>query len=371
MGWLSRRRRRAADRRLVPAALAATVVKATLFDGNETLEVVGESRYQDELWALVGGHTEERVSQRIIAFLLPNPAHPVDEHAIEVRIEGALVGYISREDAEAYQPGVLRLMEAHPDAPIVALHGVIVGGGWRGGRIGFLGVFLDHDPADFGLPSHHVSQGEIRTGRAAEADSDPVVMSWLRHLPDDDQAAVGQLRELLSTATLPLQRHFMFNELERRLYRRRDMDPSAMDEFDATCAQHHQEMGEIRAVLVERFGGVPMLLTYRQAAIRCQKARRWEDAGARAQRGIDLYGGQPLRPEALDDLRHRVEYVTAKLATAPRQRQRSAITVPANGLRTETLTCLECGESFERLIMRGRKPMRCPHCAGRDPVLIA
>ena len=166
--------------------------------------------------------------------------------------------------------------------------------------------------------------------------------------------------------TLPLQRHFMYCELERRLYRCRTQLPSALEEFDAACEQHHQEMDTIRKALIDRFGGLPFLATYRQAAIRCQKDGRWEAARSWAQRGIGLYGEQSLRPEALDDLHRRVAYASAKLATRPRQRQRSVITSSANGLPTEMLTCAACGQPFERVIVRGRKPRRCPRCSARE-----
>ena len=130
----------------------------------------------------------------------PEPREPCGRARVEVRIEGLLVGYLSREDAAVYQPGLLHLMEAHRDAPLIALRGVIVGGGLRGGRLGYLGVFLDHDPADFGLRAHHVSHGEVRTGRSEEMDSDPAEMTWLGRLPEDDYAAAGQLQELLGAA---------------------------------------------------------------------------------------------------------------------------------------------------------------------------
>lgn len=33
---------------------------------------------------------------------------------------------------------------------------------------------------------------------------------------------------------------------------------------------------------------------------------------------------------------------------------------------TETLVCTSCGESFDRVIKRGRKPRLCPECAEKD-----
>ena len=123
---------------------------ATLYPGTETLEVVGESHYQETLWALVGGTRAERVRHETIALLVPEPDNPYDRNAIQVLIDGQLVGYLGREDAAAYRPGLLRLMQSSVDGN-VALKAAICGGGQRPDGRGRLGVFLDHDPADFGI----------------------------------------------------------------------------------------------------------------------------------------------------------------------------------------------------------------------------
>lgn len=138
-------------------------IVAKLYDGHDTLEVVGESFYQDALWEIVGGLRAEPVRFDTHAVLVPEPKNPYDQNAIRVQINGALVGYLSRHDAATYLPGLERLMETGP-SHLVALHGQIVGGGQRPDGLGFLGVFLDHDPADFGLAPHHTSRGHLRTG---------------------------------------------------------------------------------------------------------------------------------------------------------------------------------------------------------------
>jgi hypothetical protein len=48
-------------------------IRATLYVGDETLEVVGESHYQDALWRIVGGVREEHVRHEIHAVLMPEP----------------------------------------------------------------------------------------------------------------------------------------------------------------------------------------------------------------------------------------------------------------------------------------------------------
>ena len=347
----------------------AEKLQATLYSGHETLEVVGESHHQEALWGIVGGRTATPVRFETLALLIPNPDNEFDPNAIEVRIDGLLVGYLSREDAATYRPGLIRLME-HSQVPLVALHAVVVGGGPRDSGLGYLGVFLDHEPTDFGVASHHVSHGrfgagQLRTGLSEEIEGDHAAeMAWYRRLPEEDRAAVTELRSLLEHERDPVARHYMFCELEHRLYRLRTVLPAALDEFDAACEQHHNEMTSIRPALVDRFGAVPLIDTYRQAAIRYQKTKLWTAAREWAQRGIDLYGDQAVRPEAVEDLRHRVIYATTKLEQSSRPQTRRSVPVAAGSLRLETLICAECGRTFERLVTRGRKPRTCPTCRG-------
>lgn len=123
---------------------------ATLYTGSRDLEVVGESHRQDTLWALVGGKRVERISHDTHAVLTPEPDNPVDPDAIAVLIDGQLVGYLSRENAAAYGPGLRQLMK-HASDGLVALPATIAGGGQRDDGLGRLGVFLRHNPADFGV----------------------------------------------------------------------------------------------------------------------------------------------------------------------------------------------------------------------------
>src|SRR4051794_1775474 len=94
--------------------------------GSETLEVVGESFHQDDLWLLVGGFTPDRVRCDVVAMLVPEPENPVDENAVQVLIEDVPVGHLSREDAAVYLAGVSYLISTRGT---VALRGQIVGGG--------------------------------------------------------------------------------------------------------------------------------------------------------------------------------------------------------------------------------------------------
>jgi hypothetical protein len=356
------------------ADLSAEAVEATLLRGDETLEVVGESAYQEALWMIVGGRSREPIRHPVRARLLPEPTNDHDENAIRIAIDGHTVGYLSREDAAAYKPGLLALMERSAGGQ-VALNGQIVGGGQRGDRIGFLGVFLDHDPGDFGVSSRHASTGHIDLGWSAAIDQDDVDdsydLSWAGGLSGDDAIVTDQLERLLEAERDPVDRHFMFNFLAERLYRLRDDDPGALPKFDSICEQHHSEMRAIRPELLRLFNGLPRVPMYRQAAIRHQKAKNWEQALIWAERGVAFYGNDAIRHENLDDLQNREAHARAKLA-APAKRpslqgRSHSSTTAVLGAATGVLVCTTCGSTFEREVKRGRKPKQCSSCAAGIP----
>jgi hypothetical protein len=121
-----------------------------LFDGSDDLEVVGESYYQENLWRLVGPRwPDDRVRHPVYAVLIAEDGNPHDANAVAIWVQGLKVGHLSRADARRYRPGLLGLQRRYGQP--VALNGVIAGGGIREDGPGRLGVFLRHDPADFGL----------------------------------------------------------------------------------------------------------------------------------------------------------------------------------------------------------------------------
>jgi hypothetical protein len=120
----------------------------------------------------------------------------------------------------------------------------------------------------------------------------------------------------------------MLCELERRLYKSRDAFASALDEFDVVCRQHDAEMVTIRPALLDKFGVVPVIGMYRQAAVRCQKAKDWQAARDWAQRGIKVYGEQAARAEVVEDLHKRVAHATGKIGGRPAE---GATTAGFNG----------------------------------------
>ncbi len=305
-------------------------VKVALLDGREDLEVVGESFYQDNLWDLVGGRRspEEHVDVDICAVMVAEDDNPYDSNAVALWINGMKVGHLSRNDARRYRPGLLALQEAR--GMQIALPGVIVGGGMREDGPGRLGVFLHHDPADFGLRRTLLApppRSRMRTGlsdAAATDDADDSYdLSWMRELPADDIRAIPVLRRLLADENDCLSRHFMYARLEALLYRSREAFTSALDEYDQACRQHDAEMDGIREACMAKWGKVPLLETYRQMAVREQKAKNYEQALWWAERGIAIYGGDCARPEAVEDLRQRAAAYSAKLATRPRPAHRA------------------------------------------------
>lgn len=374
MGFLNRMLNRTSPPRAVEHREAEPARPVVLLSGHETLEVVGESNYQDDLWRLAGGFSEERIRCAVTAVLVPEPGNEHDPNAVQVLVDGCLVGYLSREDAVLYGPGLRSLMASHESW--IALAGQIVGGGQRDDGPGMLGVFLDHDPADFGLrPRQTAHIGELRTGFSqaviTDLEDDGYDLSWCAQLSGSHTPAdVVTLRKLLADERDPIDRHFMLAELGKCLYKSRDAFASALDEFDAVCVQHDAEMDVLRPALYEKFGAVPVIELYRQAAIRCQKARDWPRMRFWAERGLAVYGSEAARPEAVADLRKRLAYAEAKLdpVKAARSADRPTRTVRTASTSAEptmeTLVCSECGAEFPRVRSRGRKPHRCPRCRG-------
>jgi len=344
--------------------------------GDETLYVVGESYREDALWRLVGGTRQEGVRVECVAQLIPEPENLHDGNAIAVFIEGEHVGYLSRSDAAAYVDGLTHLIDESPNGR-VTLHGWICGGGLREDGLGRLGVFLDHDPEDFGVvdePPPHRTLADLpkgygfRTGfseaRSTDLEDDSYDLSWFDNLSQSVPTAIAQLKTLLATVDDPIDRHYMYAELEHRLYSSRFAFASALEEYDEACRQHDAAMDDIRAALFAKFGRLPILDTYRQAGVRCQQAKDWQGARRWCERGLALYGDDAAKPEFVDDLRRRHAHAIAKIEAAnrPRPTRKPRQYQPTKARGTETLVCQVCGQSFERVRTQGRKPRACPVC---------
>jgi hypothetical protein len=370
-----------------------------LHEGHDDLEVVGEASYQDALWLICGGSKGDRLRHEVVAVLVPEPENPHDRNAISVRVGGHLVGYLPREVAANYLAGLHMAMAQC--GGYVALAGVIVGGGYYDDGPGRLGVWLEHDPRDFGVASPSRSRrtgsgvgiahvgGTMRTGFSeawlSDLEDDSYDLSWFNGLPDADRPAIEMLRELLATDPDPIDRHFQFSELEARLYRSRDLYDTALEEFDEACRLHDAEMEMICQAFTVKWGKVPLLETYRQMAIRQQKQKNWNACVWWAERGLALYGNNAAREDAVEDLLKRRNRALSKSeiqtqATKPERSNQlmatilveSPATVPPSTARitaeVEILSCTKCGTSFERVKVRGRKPPLCPTCRSLSDV---
>ena len=222
------------------------------------------------------------------------------------------VGYLAREDARAYLDGLHALISGCATG-CVGLRGVIAGGGLRDGRHGFLGVFLDHDPADFGVHHHFVAmQGELRTGfsqaRATDLADDSYDLSWGDTLAADPWTAAAQIESLLVEERDPIDRHFMFAQLEKSLYRSRSSHADALDRFDDACRRHDAEMGPLwpvcRQVRLERViemyhGGIPPeAKSGRRSAVRRTRGHRHGDVAARPRGSSTCTSASRMRPRS-------------------------------------------------------------------------
>lgn len=319
MGIIGRFRRDHSAPEMSAGTEPGGITSAAIFrGGNEDLEVVGEARYQEHLWASARASIGDEVRFDIIATLVPEPKNAYDENAVSVQIDGRTVGYLARATAQAYLPGLRKLMETVGGH--VALRGVIVGGGQRADGPGMLGVWLRHDPRDFGVAVARdgaMSEATMRTGFSdallTDLADDSYDLSWFSDLSEDDMAAIAMLRTLLETDPDPIDRHFQFAELEARLYRCRNLYEAALDEYDDACQRHDAEMEGICQAFIAKWGKIPLLDTYRQMAIRQQKKKDWAACIWWAERGLALYGDNPARPSAVDDLKQRLNRAQAKL----------------------------------------------------------
>jgi hypothetical protein len=280
-------------------------VEVALYEGDEDLEVVGESRYQEAL-----ARTVQEIGTEVPAILVPEPENPHDPNAVAIWVAGGRVGYLRRDVAAEYHGAVVRLMKQQGNP--IALMGRIVGGGDLS-----YGIWLRHDPSDFGVepasppPARSQDSGAgVRSGlseaRLTDDEDEDYDIGFLDDLPEDPIRRIPRLRELLANETAPIERHYLFALLEEALHKCRKTFPTALDEYDQVTEQHHTEINDsIRAALVAKFGGVPVLDTYRQATIRHKKNNDPEAALKWAERGVAVYGGEALRSEAVTDLQAR------------------------------------------------------------------
>lgn len=109
--------------------------------GTFSVDVVGESHYQDAIAFLCGGKSREGVNHIVNATLVPEDDNPHDRQAVRVDVEGYTVGYLSRKHAREYRNQLRRT--GYPKSPMSCRAKIV--GGWDRGPddTGYFGVTLD------------------------------------------------------------------------------------------------------------------------------------------------------------------------------------------------------------------------------------
>lgn len=110
--------------------------------GDFSIDVVGESHYQQALERAAGGRSESGVDVVVKATLVLEDSNPHDDQAVAVRLDGATVGYLDRYKARAFRQ-IIATWNVPPDYPLRCMAKIT--GGWdRGnGDRGSFGIRLD------------------------------------------------------------------------------------------------------------------------------------------------------------------------------------------------------------------------------------
>ncbi len=120
--------------------------RVTFLRGRESVNVAGESHYQEALRAIAGPGDVRFDTE---AHLIAEPENEHDPNAVRVEIDGAKIGYLPRELAPAWSP---RLAELAARRRVGGCEATIVGGAETA-----LGVFLRLPP-----PPGDPRDGELR-----------------------------------------------------------------------------------------------------------------------------------------------------------------------------------------------------------------
>ncbi len=109
--------------------------------GRFSLEVVGESYYQENLEAICGPRKERGENRVVEVTLILDNNNPYDNKAVRVEVEGKKVGHLSREVARKYRDAIKQ--GGHPNA--IGKCQAKIKGGWerKNGERGNYGIWLD------------------------------------------------------------------------------------------------------------------------------------------------------------------------------------------------------------------------------------
>jgi hypothetical protein len=297
-------------------------IELVIFDGDDDLDVVGESYRQDALWRIVGGKTSERVRKEAIGYLVPEPNNEYDPNAIGVWIQGLQVGFIAKELAREIIDDLHILIDANPGS-YIGLRGVVAGGGERDDGPGMLGVFLEFPADKFGLGVKKYSTRDsgnftMSTGQTdafvTDAQDDSYDLSWMNELSGDPTKRIVGLKEVLEKNLEPISRHFAFSQLEEIYYEYKEIFPDALKQYDELADKHHAELETtIRVAMINKWGKLPNLVVHKKSAIRHAKYKEFDKALAWAEKGLAVYGNDAFKEEWTLDLQKRVVTLKARI----------------------------------------------------------
>ncbi len=114
--------------------------------GTFAVEVVGVSRRQDAIAALVERHRSSGRTVTTDAQLALEDSNPYDANAVRVEIDGALVGYLSRDNAARYRADLAAA--GTPQATVQCKARIVGGFETASGERAHFGVRLDLPPME-------------------------------------------------------------------------------------------------------------------------------------------------------------------------------------------------------------------------------
>ena len=114
--------------------------------GTFAVEVVGVSRRQDVLAAIVDRHGRSGRTVTRDALLILENSNPHDANAVRVEIDNALIGYLSRDNAVRYRADLAAANT--PDATIQCKARIVGGFETDSGERASFGVRLDLPPME-------------------------------------------------------------------------------------------------------------------------------------------------------------------------------------------------------------------------------
>lgn len=109
--------------------------------GDFAVEVVGVSRRQDAIAEIVARHGRSGRTLTVDALLILENANPHDANAVRVEIDGALIGYLSRDNACRYRADLAAANT--PDVTVQCSARIVGGFETANGNRAHFGVRLD------------------------------------------------------------------------------------------------------------------------------------------------------------------------------------------------------------------------------------